>query len=491
MEQAIAELRYRPSRAAATLAGSRTRTIGVLIEDYRNLWFVELLTGLQLELAPLGYRVAVEELSLNASVDASPVDGLLALRVEGIVIATEPTEEMASVTNIPVVVAGSRELVLPGADVVANDDHLGGRLATEHLLELGHRRIGHVTGAGRAARLRTEAYTETLRAADLPIRIFGGHGFGTTEIDGYQLADRLLQDHPDTTAIFAANDLMALGVAAAAQERGRRVPQDLSLIGYDNSPLAHAQLLRLTTVDDRSRQVGIAAARHLLSRLDESTAEPTVSLIAPELVVRSSTAPTDLAVRRYPATVGIRRPPPPEARRSPTVIGPRARDERCEKVQAGNDQRRRRGMSDNVYRVTEIVGTSTEGVDAAIRTGIGRASETLRGLDWFEVTQIRGHLVDGQIAHYQVGLKLGFRLEGPRVGPAEDQAAQSGSRPKAISRSACGSPLGDDVGRSATIPAERYMGSRSRYHAATSATTSGSSARSWPVAAARSQPWIR
>ncbi len=70
-------------------------------------------------------------------------------------------------------------------------------------------------------------------------------------------------------------------------------------------------------------------------------------------------------------------------------------------------------MSDNVYRVTEIVGTSTEGVDAAIRTGIGRASETLRGLDWFEVTQIRGHLVDGQIAHVQVGLKLGFRLEGP------------------------------------------------------------------------------
>lgn len=70
-------------------------------------------------------------------------------------------------------------------------------------------------------------------------------------------------------------------------------------------------------------------------------------------------------------------------------------------------------MSDNVYRVTEIVGTSTEGVDAAIRTGVGRASETLRGLDWFEVTQIRGHIVDGQIAHFQVGLKVGFRLDGP------------------------------------------------------------------------------
>ena len=68
-------------------------------------------------------------------------------------------------------------------------------------------------------------------------------------------------------------------------------------------------------------------------------------------------------------------------------------------------------MSDNVYRVTEIVGTSTEGVDAAIRTGIGRASETVRGLDWFEVTEIRGHIEDGAVAHYQVTVKVGFRLE--------------------------------------------------------------------------------
>ncbi|MFB7427535.1 MULTISPECIES: dodecin [Streptomyces] len=68
-------------------------------------------------------------------------------------------------------------------------------------------------------------------------------------------------------------------------------------------------------------------------------------------------------------------------------------------------------MSNHTYRVTEIVGTSTDGVDQAIRNGIERASQTLRGLDWFEVTQVRGHLVDGQIEHYQVGLKVGFRLE--------------------------------------------------------------------------------
>lgn len=68
-------------------------------------------------------------------------------------------------------------------------------------------------------------------------------------------------------------------------------------------------------------------------------------------------------------------------------------------------------MTDRTYRVTEIVGTSSEGVDQAIKNGIGRAKQTLRHLDWFEVTEIRGHLVDGEIAHYQVGMKVGFRLE--------------------------------------------------------------------------------
>ncbi|MFI5531378.1 dodecin [Kitasatospora sp. NPDC051853] len=68
-------------------------------------------------------------------------------------------------------------------------------------------------------------------------------------------------------------------------------------------------------------------------------------------------------------------------------------------------------MTDHVYRVTEIVGSSTESVDAAIRNGVGRAARTLRNLDWFEVTQIRGHLADGAVAHYQVGLKVGFRLD--------------------------------------------------------------------------------
>ncbi len=78
---------------------------------------------------------------------------------------------------------------------------------------------------------------------------------------------------------------------------------------------------------------------------------------------------------------------------------------------AAVDEERKSRMSDHTYRVTEIVGTSHEGVDQAIRNGIDRARQTLRGLDWFEMTQVRGHIVDGRIEHFQVGLKVGFRLE--------------------------------------------------------------------------------
>jgi DNA-binding LacI/PurR family transcriptional regulator len=151
VEEAIKQLNYRPSRAAATLAGNRSRTIGVVLDDYRNPWFVGLLGGLHDELAPLGFRVAVADPSFNAHLDRTPVDGLMSLRVDGIVIATEPTEEMFAAVDVPAVVAGNRDVAVPGADIVANDDEAGGRLAVAHLIGLGHTDIGHVTGGGGAA----------------------------------------------------------------------------------------------------------------------------------------------------------------------------------------------------------------------------------------------------------------------------------------------------------------------------------------------------
>lgn len=289
VEEAIERLNYRPSRAAATLAGNRSRTIGVVLDDYRNLWFVDLLAGLHDQLAPLGFRVAVADPSFNALLDRTPVDGLMSLRVDGIVIATEPTEEMFAAVDVPAVVAGNRDMAVPGADVVANDDMLGGRLATEHLIGLGHRDIGHVTGGGGAARLRARGYETAMRERGLRPHIALGQGL-TTESDGYLASLKLLDENPSLTAIFAANDTMALGAAGAARDRGRRIPEDLSLIGYDNSPLASANLLRLTTIDGRNADVGAGAAKALLDRAQAPAAQVRTVLVEPELVIRASTA---------------------------------------------------------------------------------------------------------------------------------------------------------------------------------------------------------
>ena len=267
VEEAIERLNYRPSRAAATLAGNTSRTIGVVLDDYRNLWFVGLLAGLHEQLAPLGFRVAVADPSFNAHLDRTPVDGLISLRVDGIVIATEPTEDMFPGLDVPTVVAGNRDLAVPGADVVANDDLLGGRLAVEHLAGLGHRDIGHITGGGGAARLRARAMK--LRCAG------AGCGRSWPEATGRRRVRRLpgglapAGQNPTVTAIFAANDTMALGAAGAARDRGRRIPEDLSLIGYDNSPLASANLLRLTTIDGKNGEVGAGAAKALLDRMKD------------------------------------------------------------------------------------------------------------------------------------------------------------------------------------------------------------------------------
>lgn len=285
---AIAELDYRPSQAATMLASSRTRNIELLIDDYRNLSFVGLVHGVRAGLADLDYYLTVTETALNRPVAApqfrpsTPADGRI--------IAAEPTEADLAGWNGPTVIAGLREAAAADADLVASDDGAGAGLACRHLLSSGHRDIGHLTGSSGPARQRRDGYLAAMRDAGLPARLAGELG-GTTEQDGYLAATELLDRHPQTTALLAANDLMAMGAMAAIRERGGDVPRDVSVIGYDNSPLAQSRLLSLTSVDDRSEAVGEAAAVALLARIDDPTAAPFRSLIEPALVLRSTSGP--------------------------------------------------------------------------------------------------------------------------------------------------------------------------------------------------------
>ncbi len=212
----MSELGYRPSRAATTLASSRTKSIGLVIDDYRNLWFVDLLRGLESALSAHGYQVTLADSRPGENRITEATDGLLAMHVEGLVIAAEPSESMMAGTWIPAVVAGWRNDVPAGADLITNDDDGGGRMAAEHLLELGHTRIGHLSGSGGAAAHRRDGFRGRILEAGVEVRI-AGESQGTSEEDGYAAACWLLDHHPDTTALFAANDTMALGAFAAAQ----------------------------------------------------------------------------------------------------------------------------------------------------------------------------------------------------------------------------------------------------------------------------------
>ncbi|MBG6084324.1 LacI family DNA-binding transcriptional regulator [Zhihengliuella flava] len=287
--EAIEQLNYRPSHAAASLAGGSSRTVGVVIDDYTNLWFVELLRGLQDGLSAAGLRIAVSDRTLNAHIASDPLDGFLSTRVEALVLATEPTESMRIPANMPVVVAGNRAMKIPGADVVASDDRAGARQATEHLLSLGHRRIGHLTGGGGASQQRREGYEQAMRAAGLEALVIAP-GSATTEETGYRGTQELLTRFPNTTAILAGNDSMAMGALAAARERDLQVPGELSVVGYDASPLAATHLLQLTTVDSLNSEIGAEVAAALLSRLADPAREPVSVRLAPRLIQRRTTA---------------------------------------------------------------------------------------------------------------------------------------------------------------------------------------------------------
>ena len=254
---AMAELGYRPHPVARSLAERRTRTIGLVLDDLSNPWYGELLDGLR----PVLHRHGLRPLLSDGHTEPDAVQALVDLRVDGLVLVGTPTSSAiaqvrAASSSTPTVLAGTRESQVPDVDVVANDDVAGARMATEHLLALGHRRILHIVGEGEVGRLRRRAFTDVMTAAGLAAPTVDGDW---TEATGRRIAEVVLRDDDRPTAVFAANDLSAVGVLGAADGLGLRVPEDLSVAGYDNTVFARLDRLSLTTVDAHLAEVGKAA----------------------------------------------------------------------------------------------------------------------------------------------------------------------------------------------------------------------------------------
>ncbi|GHA07542.1 LacI family DNA-binding transcriptional regulator [Streptomyces echinoruber] len=304
--RAMRELGYRPNAAARSLSerrslpralastrAGRTPLVGVVLDDLRNPWFVDLLDGLNSLLHASGVHMLLADARLGRRTGQDPAGPFLDLGADGLVVVgtlPDPTALAPVAARLPVVVAGAREPVLPGVDVVCGDDERGARLATEHLVGLGHRRIAHVAGTGAVGELRRRGFEAALRAhglADLA-RVEPGD---LTEEGGHRAAVRLLARPERPTAVLAVNDIAAVGVMSAAEELGLRVPHDVSVAGYDNTGVSRLRHLWLTTVDTAPQEVGRRAARCLLDRLDGRGGPGRVHLAAPALEVRGTTAP--------------------------------------------------------------------------------------------------------------------------------------------------------------------------------------------------------
>ncbi|ARF55404.1 LacI family DNA-binding transcriptional regulator [Streptomyces gilvosporeus] len=298
--EAIDELGYRPNAAARSLVARRTHTVGVLLDDLRNPWFVELLDGLNSVLCAHGLRMLMADSRLGRRTGEDIARTFLELRVDGVVaVGTLPDADTAALAELaerlPTVVAGSHDPRLPRVDTVANDDERGARLATEHLIGLGHRRIAHIAGPGSVGELRRRGFEATMREHGLGGEPTVEPGDGTEE-GGYRAAVRMLGGRPAATperptAVFAFNDFSAVGALSAARELGLEVPHDLSLVGCDNTYLARIRHLWLTTVDNASHDVGRRAAQRLLDRMEHPGRPADHGLAAPSLEVRGSAAP--------------------------------------------------------------------------------------------------------------------------------------------------------------------------------------------------------
>ncbi len=289
-----ARLNYSPNRVARGLVTGRSHSLGLILSDIRNPFFAEVARG-----AEDAARAGKCDLVLcNSDLDADKqmhyVRSLLEKRIDGILmnsVSALSREQQALLTasGVPIVLL-NRPASNQGFSTVCANNEAGGAMAARYLLELGHRKIAHLTGPKQHGNLsdRTRGFVRALLAAKNaihPIVRYGKFNFA----GGADLTRKLLDAHPDVTAIFAANDVMAFGVVKAVLERGLRIPEDLSLIGFDNIEFSGIVHPPLTTIHQPKYEMGQAAVEILLRMARERDRQiPEHRLLGVEMILRQS-----------------------------------------------------------------------------------------------------------------------------------------------------------------------------------------------------------
>jgi LacI family transcriptional regulator len=293
----MAELNYRPNAVARSLRSGRTNSIGLILPDSSNPYFAEIGRAIEEEAFQNGYSIILCNMELDPAKENLYIDVLIKKQVDGIIfVATGdqiPLLSLLKSLNIAAVMI-ERDLPDVEVDTVMADNRQGGYLATRHLLDLGHRRIACLTGPsssitpswGRLAGYR-KALEESGVAYDEEVVCLGDFH----PRSGMEITEKLLAHSAPPTAIFACNDLMALGALRAADKAGLRVPLDLSVVGFDNIELTNFINPPLTTISQGQNHLGVWATQTLVRRITDKNLPYRKEILPTRLIVRESSAP--------------------------------------------------------------------------------------------------------------------------------------------------------------------------------------------------------
>jgi LacI family transcriptional regulator len=301
VQAAIDALDFRPDGRARALATGNTKVIGVVIASLANPFYVELVEAIDREARTAGFSIFLATTDRDAARESDVLAAMLQKGVDGLIlahVAATDRELLRRAMRGKAFVLASRHFEATDDDYVIVDGAAGSRLAVEHLAALGHRRIGFIAGPSSVIqfRWRRDGFVAALAECgielddDWIVEAPGSSWLGA----GHQALDRLLELPADRrpTAIHTANDLLALGVLQRAAELGMNVPEDLSIVGFDNIAFGAISVVPLTTIDARIGEIGTQATRLLIERLTSSSrTRPQQRVLAPSLVVRGSTAP--------------------------------------------------------------------------------------------------------------------------------------------------------------------------------------------------------
>ncbi len=295
VEKAAEKLGYLPNIAASMLRRNRSFVVGVLVPDITNPIFPPIIRGIQDIAESEGYTV------ITANTDDDPEkerDAFRSMRgrgIEGIIIATarlsDPTVDECIKHQIPFVLV-NRTVRNASVNAVILDEGTGVRTAMEHLRDLGHTRIACISGPEETSTgvERLDAYRDFMKIHELDCGLVEGTAKYTVE-EGHAACERLLKRDDSFTAVYAGNDLIALGCIDALNEAGLRVPEDISVVGTNDMPMLSRMVPALTTIKTPLYKMGCQSATTLFEDINGDSNDSLVLRMQPRLVVRGSTAP--------------------------------------------------------------------------------------------------------------------------------------------------------------------------------------------------------